>query len=106
MAGDKESVALGHRRPMSDPQPDDRVLLDRWSTSRDEASFRMICDRHAGLVRGACVRLGSPDPDEAAQAVFMILARSPGRVGSADRLAGWMVITVPPCGGQSATGAR
>lgn len=71
----------------------DVILLAAWRQRRDEAAFQALCERHAGLVGSVCRRLRSPDVDEAAQAVFVILAERPGSVGDATRLAGWLVGT-------------
>ncbi len=71
----------------------DRALLNAWRQHRDQESFRTLCQRHAGLVLAACRRLRSPDADEAAQAVFIMLARKPQSVADPDRLAGWLLGT-------------
>ncbi len=74
---------------MSTSPDDDGALLAAWSAARDEAAFRCLCDRHAAMVAAACRRQGSPDADEAAQAVFLILARRTGSV-SGSGLVGWL----------------
>ena len=72
---------------------DDGAQLAAWSAARDEAAFRRLCDHHAALVAASCRRLGSPDADEAAQAVFLILARRAGSL-TGTGLAGWLHGTV------------
>jgi RNA polymerase sigma factor (sigma-70 family) len=69
----------------------DADLLAAWRQSRDESAFQFLCDRNATLVTAACRRLGSPDTEEAAQAVFILLAQRPGAVGAPDRLGGWLL---------------
>ena len=66
-------------------------LFSAWLARRDEASFRALCERHAPVVHAACVRLGAPDADEAAQAVFIVLAQRPEAVGDPTRLVGWLL---------------
>lgn len=68
-------------------------LFTTWLARRDEASFRALCERHASVVYSACVRLGAPDADEAAQAVFIVLAQRPEAVGDPTRLVGWLLGT-------------
>jgi RNA polymerase sigma factor (sigma-70 family) len=75
------------------PTLGDSDLLGAWGQQRDQGAFAALCQRHAGLVVAACRRLCAPDPDEAAQAVFIILARKPGSVADPDRLAGWLLGT-------------
>lgn len=70
----------------------DADLLRAWDRRRDEAAFRSLCERYASLVSAACRRQGSPDADEATQAVFIVLARRAGTVAG-DHLAGWLVGT-------------
>lgn len=74
---------------MTNSPDDDGALLAAWSAARDESAFRRLCDRHAALVAAACRRQGSPDADEAAQAVFLILARRAGLL-TGTGLAGWL----------------
>ncbi len=71
---------------------DDRSLLAAWLDRRDEDAVRLLCERHAPMVRAAAVRAASPDPDEAAQAVFIVLIRRANAV-PAEHLAGWLVQT-------------
>lgn len=71
----------------------DRTLLGAWSERGDQESFQALCHRHAGLVVDTCRRLRSPDADEAAQAVFITLARKPRSVAEPERLAGWLLGT-------------
>jgi RNA polymerase sigma factor (sigma-70 family) len=71
----------------------DSRLLSAWRESKDQEAFRSLCERHAALVRSACLRLGSSDPDEAAQAVFIVLAQRSHAVADPDRLAGWLLGT-------------
>lgn len=71
---------------------DDGTLLTAWHVRRDEASFQGLCTRHATQVAAACRRQGSPDADEATQAVFLILARRAGSVAGSS-LAGWLNLT-------------
>ena len=68
-------------------------LFSTWRARRDEASFRALCERHAPVVHAACMRLDSPDADEAAQAVFIVLAQRPEAVGDPTRLVGWLLGT-------------
>jgi sulfatase modifying factor 1 len=72
--------------------PDDAQLLAAWHSRRDAEAFRMVCDRHLGLVEAVCRRLGSPDVAEAVQAVFLVLARRSDAVSGAS-LGGWLTIT-------------
>jgi RNA polymerase sigma factor (sigma-70 family) len=72
----------------------DAALLDRYVTHRDEAAFRQIVERHAGMVLGVARRrtgdavLG----EEAGQIVFTLLARKAPALRHLppDRLGGWL----------------
>ena len=59
---------------------DDTQLLGAWHHYRNAEAFRILCERYAGLIAGCCRRQGSPDPTEAVQAVFLVLARRAGSV--------------------------
>lgn len=78
--------------PAPDPtQADDAADLLAWSTRRDEAAFARVVRRHAALVTGTCQRrLPGALADDAAQAVFIVLARRAGGLSEADRLGAWL----------------
>lgn len=85
-------VAAPSVRPML---PDVAADLAAWVANRDEAAFRRLVDLHVGLVRGVCRRqLGDgDDADEAAQAVFIVLARRAGTVSNPGALPSWLYAT-------------
>ena len=66
--------------------------LQAWCHGRDAEAFQRLCERHVGLVTAACRRQGSPDVEEAVQAVFLVLARRAASV-SPSTLGGWLTIT-------------
>ena len=74
------------------PTNDDAHLLTAWQQRHDAEAFRVLCERHAGLIEAVCRRQGSPDVAEAVQAVFLTLARRAGSVSSAC-LGGWLATT-------------
>ncbi|MGE3807238.1 MAG: RNA polymerase sigma factor [Gemmataceae bacterium] len=72
--------------------PCDRVLLERFSLTRDEAAFTELVERHGPMILAICRRiLGSTsDADDAFQATFCALARQAPRTSWHDSLAGWL----------------
>jgi len=74
------------------PTLDDAGLLAAWHQYRDADAFRILCERHVGLVQRACRRQRSPDVEEAVQAVFLVLSRRSDAVPGA-QLGGWLTIT-------------
>ena len=74
------------------PTNDDAHLLTAWQQCHDAEAFRVLCERHAGLIEAVCRRQGSPDVAEAVQAVFLTLARRAGSV-SGTCLGGWITTT-------------
>ncbi|BDI29615.1 hypothetical protein CCAX7_16660 [Capsulimonas corticalis] len=73
----------------------DRTLLRRYVTQNSEAAFARIIHRHLGLVYATCRReAGDLDlAEDAAQAVFLILAKKAPRLRGGDGLAGWLFQT-------------
>src|SRR4051812_15709609 len=66
--------------------------LQQFSTRRDEAAFARLVRRHADFVYATCLRQ-TRDPslaDDAAQAVFILLARKAGSIRNAAALAAWL----------------
>jgi len=70
----------------------DPELLARFVAGRDEAAFAALVGRHAPAVLGACRRaLGhAQDAEDAAQAVFLVLARSARSVRKPEALSAWL----------------
>lgn len=71
----------------------DADLLRAWSGSQSEPAFRELVRRHAGLVLAtARRRLGSDSPhaEDAAQQVFVALARKPSRALRSLSLGAWL----------------
>lgn len=71
---------------------DDATLLGRFSSQRDENAFAMLIERHGPMVLGCCRRvLGcGADAEDAAQAVFLILAKEARRIDGRRPLAPWL----------------
>lgn len=70
----------------------DGELLRDYRRAGDELAFRALVERHAGLVQGVALRrTGDPElAREAAQQVFVLLAKNAGRLYAGDGLAGWL----------------
>src|SRR4051794_30936752 len=69
---------------------DDGALLTEYITTQDQEAFGQIATRYGAMVFRACLRqLGNAhDAEDATQAVFLLLARHPGRAQGS--LAGWL----------------
>ena len=74
---------------------DDRTLLNRFASTRDEISFGVLVRRHGGLVFDVCrnVLRDSTDAEDAFQTTFITLARQANRLGRQGSLAGWLHTT-------------
>jgi RNA polymerase sigma factor (sigma-70 family) len=79
----------GRVRVNSDADTD---LLERFVTTRDNHSFAALVDRHGKMVLQVCLRvLGhSADAEDAAQAVFLVLARKAGVLRDRQALPAWL----------------
>ncbi len=85
---------LHHLRRLSpQAQPgSDADLLDRFDRLRDEAAFAALVRRHGSMVHNVCRRvLGDVHAaEDAAQAVFLVLARKAGSLRRPEALTGWL----------------
>lgn len=70
----------------------DAELLERFVTSRDEATFAALMARHGPMVYGVCRRLlhHVQDAEDAFQATFLILVRKAASIGKRELLANWL----------------
>src|SRR5687767_11851161 len=74
---------------------DDWGLLEQFRLARSEQAFSELVRRHAGFVLATCRRrLRDPHlAEDAAQAVFLVLARRPPMRSGSSALAGWLYKT-------------
>jgi internalin A len=70
----------------------DHELLERFLTSHDEASFRVIISRHGLMVYRVCHRVlpDEQDTEDAFQAAFLVLVRKAGSIHKRKSLASWL----------------
>jgi len=71
---------------------DDDTLLTRYARDGSDAAFGQLVARHLSLVYSTCLReTGSPSlAEDAAQVVFLLLARKAKTLHAAPSLAGWL----------------
>jgi RNA polymerase sigma factor (sigma-70 family) len=74
---------------------DDWDLLEQFRRARSERAFGELVRRHAGFVLVVCRRRlrDGHDAEDAAQAVFLVLARRPPARSGSGALAGWLYKT-------------
>jgi len=70
----------------------DDTLLSRFVSRKDEDAFHTLVERHSGMVYAACFRdLGDVDKtEEAAQAVFIVLAEKAQSIRKGNALPRWL----------------
>lgn len=71
----------------------DRELLSRWAAQADEAAFRQLVERYAGLVHGVAFRKAGGQrglAQEIGQSVFTMLARKAKSLTGHPSLACWL----------------
>jgi RNA polymerase sigma-70 factor (ECF subfamily) len=78
--------------PEIEVEATDQALLIAWVGRADQDAFSALVQRHHGVVLAACRRrLGGTDAEDAAQAVFLVLARRGSELVHDPRpLAGWL----------------
>ena len=74
---------------------DDMRLLREFATSNSQPAFTTLVQRHINLVYSVALRrLGNAqEAEEVTQAVFVILARKAGSLGTGTILSGWLYQT-------------
>jgi RNA polymerase sigma factor (sigma-70 family) len=80
------------RPQQEDESSDDRQLLQRFVTQRDERAFAVLVRRHGPLVLGTCRQVLRQDHDaeDAFQATFLVLARKAASIHNQGALAAWL----------------
>ena len=71
---------------------DDRQLLDRFTTTRDEPAFAELVQRHGPMVMSVCRRQLSDahEAEDAFQATFLVLVHKARSIGRPESLAPWL----------------
>src|SRR5665213_4033431 len=89
-------VLMRHLHRLASPNRagigNDRQLLERFSSQRDQDAFSTLVSRYGPLVFGVCQRVLShrQDAEDAFQQTFLILARKAGALNQPDRLPAWL----------------
>lgn len=72
---------------------DDQKDLRQFVADRDECAFARLAERHWALVWATCKRSGAEEPDDAAQAVFLVLATRAKHLTKRSDLVGFLYET-------------
>src|SRR5205823_2412820 len=70
----------------------DGQLLERYITSREEAAFASLVQRHGAMVWGVCRRLlgNHHDAEDAFQATFLVLVRKATAIMPREMVGNWL----------------
>jgi RNA polymerase sigma factor (sigma-70 family) len=92
MAAAPLTRVLAHVRSLTGDDLSDQQLLQRYLGTGDEAAFAALVRRHGPLVLGVCRRvLGSgPDPEDAFQATFIVLAKKAATIRKSAAVGSWL----------------
>ncbi len=73
-------------------KPADGILLERYITAKDEASFTALVNRHGPMVWSVCQRVlrSTPDAEDAFQGTFLVLARKARSIRKPELLGNWL----------------
>lgn len=88
-------TAVQHLLERTQPADGDAALLERFASQGDGEAFRLLVDRHAGMVYAACRRIlgDCHGAEDAAQAAFLLLAKKACSLRQDVVLAGWLYKT-------------
>ena len=95
MPGAQLGHVLRHVRALVGPptcDASDRLLLERFARSHEQAAFAEVVRRHGPRVWGVCRRLlrQEQDAEDAFQATFLVLARKAGAIRWGESVGGWL----------------
>jgi RNA polymerase sigma factor (sigma-70 family) len=95
MSADGLRAVFRRLRRLTDPGStglSDAELLQRYSSTRDEAAFELLLWRHGPMVHGVCRRLlrRTEDADDAFQATFLTLVRKARTVRRGAAVGAWL----------------
>jgi RNA polymerase sigma factor (sigma-70 family) len=83
----RQLVATQHGQHLTDG-----VLLERFVTTRDEAAFAALVERHGPLVLSVCGRVlrHNQEAEDACQATFLVLARKAAGIRKRTSVSSWL----------------
>jgi RNA polymerase sigma factor (sigma-70 family) len=88
------NLVLRHLRNLfrDDAGQQDRLLLERFVTERDEAAFEVLLARHGPMVLDVCRRVlqDQQTVEDAFQATWLVLIRKAGSIRQSEVLGNWL----------------
>jgi DNA-directed RNA polymerase specialized sigma24 family protein len=71
---------------------DDRELLERFVTQKNEAAFTVLVERHGRMILGVCRRVldNTHDAEDAWQTTFLVLAQKAASIRKTTSLPSWL----------------